>query len=295
MSFDTDLNRLIANSVRLETARYAGILGLAPSKGARSPVLWNAAFAAAGSDACMLPLDVAAAELPALLAYLRDDSRFLGGAVAVPHKQGLLTLLDHLEPEAAQIGAVNAIYRRPDGLLVGANTDGAGALSEITDVVGGPDKLAERQAMVMGLGGAGLAVAAYLAGKVANLRVTNRTAAPAEEFAGRIAAEAVPWPLTTARLESCDLLVNCTAIGFDGGPAGSPLQPDQLAALPAHAVVYDIIYQPLQTPLLAAAEGRGLQNRNGLGMNLEQAVIAFGKANRGLLSDAEIRAVMRDV
>jgi shikimate dehydrogenase len=73
------------------------------------------------------------------------------------------------------------------------------------------------------------------------------------------------------------------------------VQPDQLAALPAHAVVYDIIYQPLQTPLLAAAEGRGLQNRNGLGMNLEQAVIAFAKANRGLLSDAEIRAVMRDV
>lgn len=295
MSSDADFNDLIGNSIHLETAHFTAILGLSPSKGARSPVLWNAAFDAVGSNACMVPMDVSTADLPALVALLRTDARYLGGAVAVPHKQGLLTLLDALEPEAAQIGAVNAIYRRSDGLLVGANTDGAGALSEITDMVGGAKKLAKRHAIVLGLGGAGLAVAAYLTGKVASLKVANRSSAVAMEFAKNTIAEAVPWPLTTDGLQSCDLLVNCTAIGFEGGPAGSPLQPGQIAALPAHAVVYDIIYQPLQTPLLAAAEGRGLQNRNGLGMNLEQAVIAFAKANRGLLRDSEIRDVMRNV
>jgi shikimate dehydrogenase len=295
MSSDALLNGLIDNSISIKTARYAAILGLAPSKGARSPVLWNAAFDAAGADACMLPMDVSAADLPALLAHLRDDERYLGGAVAVPHKQGLLKVLDRLEPEAARIGAVNAVYRDGDGLLVGANTDGAGALSEIIDLCGDRDALAKCQAIVIGLGGAGLAVATYLADQVAQLRVATRNAAVAAEFANRVTAEAIAWPITEAQLGRCDLLVNCTAVGFDGGPEGSPIAIEKLSALPPHAVLYDIIYQPLQTPLRAAATALGLQTRNGLGMNLEQAVIAFAKANPGLLSDAKIRDVMRNV
>ncbi|MGB1006871.1 MAG: hypothetical protein ACPGVX_06820, partial [Thalassobaculaceae bacterium] len=109
-----DILALIGNEVRPTTARFAAILGLTPSKGARSPVLWNAAFEAAGDNACMVPMDVSEANLAALVDVLRADRRYLGGAVAVPHKQGLLPLLDHLEPEAARIGAVNALYRHAD-------------------------------------------------------------------------------------------------------------------------------------------------------------------------------------
>jgi shikimate dehydrogenase len=123
---DTLFPDFLDNSVTMTTAKYAAILGLAPSKGARSPTLWNAAFAAAGLDAVMCPFDVTEANLAGLVAALKADPRYIGGSVAMPHKQGLVPLLDRLEPEAERIGAVNAIYRDGDD-LVGANTDGAGA------------------------------------------------------------------------------------------------------------------------------------------------------------------------
>ena len=289
-----DILTLIGNEVRPKTARFAAILGLTPSKGARSPVLWNAAYEAAGDDASMVPMDVTEGNLPALVDALRADLRYLGGAVAMPHKQGLLPLLDHLEPEAARIGAVNSLYRHADGGLVGANTDGAGALAEITDLVGGAEELARRRAVVLGLGGAGLAVAAYLAAGVSDLALANRTQATAAAAAQRLGARRIDWPVAEDDLANCDLVVNCSTIGFADGPAGSPLAAGALAALPATAAVYDVIYQPRETRLLAAARARGLSARDGLGMNLEQAVIAFDKTNPGLLQRSRLRQVMAD-
>lgn len=282
----------IGNPVTVETGRYAAILGASPSKGARSPLLWNAAFRAAGIDAVMHPMDVTATDLPALVSVLRADPRFVGGAVAVPHKQALVALLDRVEPEAARIGAVNAIYR-DGGMLVGANTDGAGALSQIEELVGGANALMTRRALVLGLGGAGLAVAAFLAGRVTELTVANRGRATAEAMAAKLGALVADWPVGADVTSKIDLLVNATSVGHKDGPAGSPIDPAALAALPASAAVYDVIYQPDVTPLLAAAAARGLETRNGLGMNLDQAVIAFGKAVPGALPMDAVRAAMR--
>ena len=173
---------LLDNTIDDTTERYAAILGLSPSKGARSPMLWNAAFAAAGADAVMHPFDVGEAKLADLVAALRRDARYIGGSVAVPHKQGLVGLLDRLEPEAERIGAVNAIYRDGDD-LVGANTDGAGALAQLQGAV---DDLGSRHVLLLGLGGAGLAVATYLAANVARLKLANRTDATAKAFAERL-------------------------------------------------------------------------------------------------------------
>jgi len=282
----------IGNPVAIATGRYAAILGASPSKGARSPVLWNAAFKAAGIDAVMHPMDVTAEDLPAVVAALKADPRFVGGAVAVPHKQALATLLDRVEPEAARIGAVNAIYRDGDA-LVGANTDGAGALSQIEELVGGANALMTRRALVLGLGGAGLAVAAFLSGRVTELTVANRSSATAETVAAKLGTLVAGWPVGADVTSKIDLVVNATSVGHKDGPAGSPLDAAALAALPASAAVYDVIYQPDVTPLVAAATARGLATRNGLGMNLDQAVIAFGKALPGALDMDAVRAAMR--
>jgi len=282
----------IGNTVTIATGRYAAILGAAPSKGARSPVLWNAAFRAAGIDAVMHPMDVTGADLPAVVAALKADPRFVGGAVTVPHKQAIVGLLDRVEPEAERIGAVNALYRDGDA-LVGANTDGAGALSQIEEMVGGPHALMTRRALVLGLGGAGLAVAAFLAGRVTELTVANRTRATADAVAARLGATVVDWPVGADVLSKVDLLVNATTVGHKDGPAGSPVAVADIAALPGSAAVYDAIYQPDETPLLALAAGRGLETRNGLGMNLDQAVIAFSKAVPGALGMDAVRAAMR--
>lgn len=283
---------LIGNNITLETDRYAAILGLSPSKGARSPLLWNAAFAKAGIDAVMHPFDVTEDKLADLVSALKADPRYLGGAVAVPHKTGLVPLLDRLEPEAARIGAVNAIYR-DGGDLVGANTDGAGALASVQAAC--PD-LAERNAVLVGLGGAGMAVAAYLSGNVASLTLANRTGDKAEAYAARLggAVSATALPLSPEQLSNCQLLVNCSSVGYQDGDAGAPVSDDALASLPDNAFVYDIIYQPLETALLAAARKRGLRGENGLAMNMDQAVIAFEKANPGALDADAIRAAMAD-
>lgn len=282
------------NRISIETSVFAAILGLAPSKGARSPLLWGAAFKAAGIEAVMHPMDVRAENLAMVVAGLKADPRYLGGAVAVPHKQTIGAFLDRLEPEAAKIGAVNAIYREGDA-LVGANTDGAGALSQIEDLVGGADALRTKRTTLIGVGGAGIAVAAFLAGRTAELRVSNRTRTAADEAADRLGATAVGLPLPSEILETTDLLVNCTTVGYQDGPKGSPVDPDALSALPERAAVYDIIYQPRETPLLKAAAARGLATRDGLGMNMDQAVIAWLKANPDTLSIDAVRAAMSAV
>ncbi|MBM3602075.1 MAG: shikimate dehydrogenase [Alphaproteobacteria bacterium] len=290
---------LIDNPVQLTTGRYAAILGLSPSKGARSPVLWNAAFEAAHIDARMVPMDVGVGRLGDLVSALKSDPRFLGGAITMPHKQAMLALVDRVEDEAGRIGAINALYR--DGArLVGANTDGAGALAELERLTGG---LAGLRAVVMGLGGAGVAVAAYLAGRVGRLTLVNRTMSKAVDFARRLGpgVGSAPWPVTAALLAEADVLVNCTSVGHaTTDVTASPLGPESshaLAALHGRAVVYDIIYQPAETTLMAQARARGLVTDNGLGMNLEQAVIAFGKAcpeaiSSGALDRAALRRVM---
>jgi shikimate dehydrogenase len=289
---------LIDNDARRTTGRFAAILGLSPSKGARSPALWNAGFATAGIDARMLPLDVSAARLGALVAALKADARFIGGAVAMPHKQAILALLDRIEPEAQRIGAVNALYR--DGsALVGANTDGAGALAELERLTGGA--LHDKRVVLLGLGGGGLAVAAYLARRAKNLTLLNRGADKAAAFARRLGVAAAAWPANAALLGACDVLINCTSVGnATGDSAASPLgaaTDELLAALPAGAIVYDIIYQPSETRLMARARARGLVAENGLGMNLEQAVIAFARAcpealGTGDLDRARLRQIM---
>jgi shikimate dehydrogenase len=279
------------NTVSIDTPSYAAILGLTPSKGARSPVLWSAAFKAAGIDAVMLPMDVRPENLAAVVAGLKADRRYIGGAVAVPHKQSIGALLDRLEPEAERIGAVNAIYRDGDA-LVGANTDGAGALSQIEALVGGAEALKAKRATLIGIGGAGIAVAAYLAGRTKSLTLANRDTAKAQEAATRLGVQAAEYPLSAEVLAATDLLVNCTTIGYQDGPEGSPVDEAGLASLPEGAAVYDIIYQPRETPVLKAAAARGLATRDGLGMNLDQAVIAWVKANPGTLDIDAVRAAM---
>ncbi len=282
------------NRVSIETPVYAAILGLTPSKGARSPLLWGAAFTAAGIDAVMHPMDVRPDNLATVVAGLKADPRYLGGAVAVPHKQTIGAMLDRLEPEAAKIGAVNSIYRDGDA-LVGANTDGAGALSQIEDLVGGTESLKTKRTTVIGIGGAGIAVAAFLAGRTAELRVSNRSRASADDAATRLGATAIDLPLSLEILRATDLLVNCTTVGYQDGPQGSPVDPDDLSSLPKGAAVYDIIYQPRETPLLKTAAALGLATRDGLGMNMDQAVIAWIKANPDALSLDAVRAAMSAV
>lgn len=286
----SDILKFIGNGAQLnldDTEYYAAILGESPSKGARSPVLWNAAFEKFSVSAKMHPMDVAQDNLVSVVEALRVDKRFIGGAVAVPYKEQLVPLLDELEPQAKTIGAINCIYR--DGeKLVGANTDGEGALCALKDFVG--ESLEGKKACVMGLGGAGLAVATYVAfevGKAGKLTLANRTEGKAtvlgEKLAHLTSIESASLPVTGSFLNDLDVFINCTSVGFQSEATGekgydSLISSDSLQQLQDSCVVFDIIYQPLETALIHQAENNGLKVLNGLSMNLNQAVIACNKA-----------------
>ena len=161
----------------------------------------------------MHPIDVQAANLEAVLEGLATDPRFVGGAVTMPHKETIAAWLgpDRLSPEAARIGAVNCLYRDDQGTLVGTNTDGEGALVSLERIAG---PVAGKKVMLLGPGGAGKAVAAYLAGAGAQVTLAARDPQSARDFAGKIGAKHIPMSAAPDALSSTDILVNCTSVGF---------------------------------------------------------------------------------
>ena len=198
---------------------------------------------------------------------------FAGCNVTIPHKIAVMDLVDHVEPLAKRIGAVNLIVAQPDGSLSALNKDGYGFIQCLRDVR--PDWRADAgPIVVLGAGGGSRAAVVSMADEGAReIRLVNRTIGKAEKIAeaGGPAVKVFPWEKRAEALDGAATLVNCTSLGMIGQP---PLD-IALDALPTSALVCDIIYNPLETALLAAARKRGNTTVNGLGMLLHQARPAF--------------------
>jgi shikimate dehydrogenase len=252
-------------------ARLAGIIGW-PVGHSRSPRLHGFWLEKLGLDGAYVPLATAPEHFAQVIAAL-PRMGFKGANVTVPHKEAALVLVDHVEPLAARIGAVNTLVLRADGTWEGRNTDAFGFLENLRR--GCPAWVPDAgPAVVIGAGGAARAVCvALLDAGVARLRLVNRTAERAVRLAAVLgdAVEVVEWSERSACLDGAALLVNTTTLGMTGQ---EPLDLD-LGPLPRRAVVNDIVYAPLETPLLAAARRRGNPVVDGLGMLLWQAVPGF--------------------
>ena len=202
-------------------------------------------------------------------------SGYAGGNVTIPHKEAAHALADRLTPRAARIGAVNTLVVEADGRIRGDNTDAPGFVAHLDQSLGAdwPERTGG-SALVLGAGGAARAIVVGLAERgLRQIRVANRSPERAVAVAALVPeiAEAASWSDIPGLLAETGLLVNTTALGMRGQPA---LDLD-LAPLPARAAVADIVYAPLETPLLAAARARGLAAVDGLGMLLHQAVPGF--------------------
>lgn len=201
------------------------------------------------------------------------DRRYVGANVTVPHKQ---TALELSKPDAlAQaVGAANTLWL-DDGVLRSSNTDVEGFVASLDAGVPGWAKIVER-AVVLGAGGAARAVVfGLLARGVGRIHVVNRSLDRAAAMQRRFGDRVVPssWDHRNDLLAGAGLLVNTTTLGM----AGQPRLEIDLAPLGAAAVVADIVYAPLVTPLLAAGRARGLRTVDGLGMLLHQAAGAFAR------------------
>ncbi|WP_415388873.1 shikimate dehydrogenase [Roseomonas sp. BN140053] len=253
-------------------ARVAGVMGW-PVGHSRSPRLHGFWLERHGIDGAYVPLPVPPERFAEAVRGLLAAG-FAGANVTVPHKQAAFACCDVVEDSARRAGAVNTLVFR-DGLIHGSNTDGWGFLESVREQAPGWEAAAG-PAAVLGAGGAARAVAtALLEAGAPRVVLCNRTAARAEVLArdleaagtGRIAVAADP----PAALRGAALLVNTTSLGMAGQP---PLELD-LAPLPEGAVVADIVYVPLETPLLRSARARGLRAVDGLGMLLHQARPGF--------------------
>jgi len=286
-------SQLIENIISVDhLAKYAAIIGESPSKGARSPSLWNIVFEHYEFNCKMVPLDVQVSNLNNLLNYLNEDDKFLGGAIAVPYKELVAKWLgDNISAEAKKIGAVNCIYRNSNGNLEGTNTDGEAALVTFKERFG---ELKSKSVMILGLGGAGKAVASYFSSNAKSTIIISRSKVD-ERYAKKINAVWNNWMHIDKIIKSIDIVINCTSIGFGNQELKSPLSNVQISNLNKTSVIFDIIYQPLKTKLLERAKNHGLPILNGLDMNLEQAVLAYQYAVKLNSSPDEIRKIMSKI
>jgi shikimate dehydrogenase len=268
--------------------QYAAIIGESPSKGARSPQLWNAVFESEGRNCKMLPLDVTKSNIVNLLNDLNRDKKFIGGAIAVPYKEVIAKWLgDNITPEAKKIGAVNCLYRNSDGLLYGTNTDGEASLKTFIHEFG---PIENKSVMILGAGGAGKAVASYFSLASKKTAIMSRSKS-GKKYADKIGVDWSDWDNINECISKVDIVINCTSMGFGDQVMHSPLSKEQITNLKDSTIVFDIVYQPLKTKLLKMAKSRGISIFNGLAMNLEQAVLAY-KYTVGKNTINNIRSIM---
>lgn len=243
-----------------------------PIAHSRSPLIhgyWLEQHGIAGSYE---RIDVAPDELEHFIRGL-PESGYLGGNVTIPHKEEACRLVDRLDEAARAIDAVNTLWLE-DGAICGGNTDAAGFSADLD--ARAPEWRSARAALVLGAGGASRAILhALRRAGIADIRLVNRTVARAEELAKRFGPgiRAHGWQEADSLAPTSDLVINTTSIGLNG-QGDMPLD---ISRLPTNATVVDIVYTPLETPLLAAASARSLKTVDGLGMLLHQAVPGFGR------------------
>jgi shikimate dehydrogenase len=247
-------------------ARVAGIIGW-PVSHSRSPRLHGYWLEKHGIDGAYIPL-------PIPPEYFRDTVRglmhagFAGANVTIPHKLAAFEVCDTVDETARRAGAVNTLTFR-DGKITGANTDGWGFLANLrahgVDPRSGP-------ALLLGAGGGARAIAAALLAEGVRVTIANRTVTRAEQFVRDLPGPSVvPWEHRDAAVADHALVVNTTALGMEGK---EKLNLD-LSRAAAGTAIADIVYVPLETPLLQDAKARGLTPIEGLGMLLYQGIPGF--------------------
>ena len=232
----------------------------------RSPRLHGHWIERHGIDGAYVPLPVRPEDFAVAVRGLAAAG-FAGANVTIPHKLAAFGICDSVDQSARRAGAVNTLAFR-DGRIHGSNTDGAGFVANLRAHGGDPAV----PTLILGAGGSARAIAAALLDAGGRVAVANRTRATAEALAfGLPGVAVVDWDERDAALADRGLVVNTTPLGM----AGHETLPLDVARAPAGMAVADIVYVPLETPLLAAARARNLRAVEGLGMLLHQAVPGF--------------------
>jgi shikimate dehydrogenase len=259
--------------------KLVGVIGY-PLKETLSPAFQQAAFDHLGLDVRYEAWPTPEDKLAETVQGLRAPDR-LGANVTIPHKEAVVPLLDEVDEVSRRVGAVNTIVNR-DGRLHGHNTDVGGFMRALRE--DGAFDPAGARVLVAGAGGAARAVAIALieagAGSVTFINPPYPLAAKLVEdltpHAGRTTLHALPdvYASWMAAAMGCRLLINCTPVGM-AGTKEEKESPVPGEVIPAGALVFDLVYRPMKTPLMAAAEKRGARVLGGLAMLIYQGAESF--------------------
>ena len=262
-----------------------------PVAHSRSPMLHGYWLRTLGIEGAYELADVAPENFAAFFCGLGANG-FAGGNITKPHKEQAFRLVDRREDAADAIGAVNTVWYE-NGALIGGNTDWLGIVLSLDAIAPGWDK---GRALVLGAGGAARAATYGFRQRGLSVSLVNRTRARAEQLAANVPGVTVHGYDALPRLMAdADVLINTTSLGQAGNP---PLEID-LTNLKRSAIVYDVIYVPLETGLLKAARRAGHRTVDGLSMLLYQAVPGFAHwfgvtptvtAEQRAILEADIRA-----
>lgn len=247
-----------------------GVIGW-PISHSLSPTIHTHWMQQNGINGYYSPLAVHPKKLSSTISRLQDLG-YVGINVTVPHKESILDVIDECDDNALRLGAVNTLVIK-DGIIIGKNTDGHGFLNNIKDTF--PNhKLNSSKVTLLGAGGAARAISYTLVDQgVSEIRIVNRSKSRAETFAATFGGSirVFPWEERAEVLEGTDILINATTLGMDDKDSLDL----PLVNLPTDALIIDIVYRPLMTPLLREAEARGNPFLDGLGMLIHQASKSF--------------------
>ena len=263
--------------------QFISVIGY-PLKHSVSPNFQQAALDYYKLDMRYEAQEIKAGNLSAAISQLRQPQN-LGANITVPYKEAVLRLIDEVDDFAGVAGAINTIVNR-NGRLLGFNTDASGFLKALRDDARFEPK--NKRGVIVGAGGAARAVSlALLQEKVSSLIITNRALSRAENLAVSLAEHAaknkmsteiatVPWQSSklTETLKHCHLIVNCTTLGMKGS-SGEDQSPLASGLVPKGALVYDLVYNPSETPLLRMAKEAGANTIGGLPMLVYQGAASF--------------------
>lgn len=273
------------------TKPYAEVIG-DPIAHSKSPLIHNFWLGKLGIDAEYRACHVRPEELADYFLRRRGDVEWCGCNVTIPHKEKVQPYLDELDHKARAIGAVNTIYRDGDR-LIGTNTDVDGIDEALFDL-----NLEGQDVCVIGAGGAARAAFAALAGrKCAAVLILARNPEKAIKVAYDcgVFATGVPFEAGSTALCEAMLLINATQLGMMGQEPMPDFILSELAELAECALVFDMVYAPLETKLLAAARRKSIRTKDGLVMLVGQAAVAFEKFFSAPVPrehDAELRALL---
>ena len=286
-----NLAQYVSNEVIETDGFYTAIIGLQPSKGARSPILWNAAYNFLHSTSKMIPLDVSISNIDSLIKYLNSENQFLVGSIATPYKELFAKIIPPSNnQDLAEQPSYNCILRGQSEDLVGCNTDGFGAMATINSLV----EIKKINTLLIGPGGTGKAIALSIIAQTKKpelLTISGRSES-SRDFANTLGASWIHFDLLESVLPEFKLIVNCTPFGQGEHLNRSPITKSAARRMSKGSQIFDINYSDQDNLLSDIARGADIGYVSGKSMNIEQAVRSFCIVNGMEMQSDEIRCVM---